>query len=255
MKMTYRFIVVEDVELQRQHITGLLQSRLDLEFQAAFENAQEAYQYLASGQNPMPDLLFLDVEMPEANGFSLLESLRRLEPSFRVIFVTAFPEYAIKGYEYNASAYLLKPVEPDKLFRAVDKAIRELNTPAAPAPAASAVSAPASRPFIMIKVKQMLIKLWLDDIIYCEGANVNVRIVTSAGEYLTRERLKHIEQQLPADRFLRIHDSFIVNLEDVKGFAANFTTIELMRTEVKGKALSLPVGPKYRQVLKEKLQG
>ncbi len=132
MKMTYRFIVVEDVELQRQHITGLLQSRLDLEFQAAFENAQEAYQYLASGKNPMPDLLFLDVEMPEASGFSLLESLRRLEPSFRVIFVTAFPEYAIKGYEYNASAYLLKPVEPDKLFRAVDKAIRELNTPAAP---------------------------------------------------------------------------------------------------------------------------
>ncbi|MBK8705076.1 MAG: LytTR family transcriptional regulator [Saprospiraceae bacterium] len=113
---------------------------------------------------------------------------------------------------------------------------------------------PASRPFLMIKVKQMLIKVWLDDIIYCEGANVNVRIVTSSGEYLTRERLKHIEQQLPVDRFLRIHDSFIVNLEDVKGFASNFTTVELHRAPSGSKALSLPVGPKYRQVLKEKLQ-
>ncbi len=252
MKMTYRFIVVEDVELQRQHIIGLLQSRLDLEFQAAFESAQEAYQYLASGLYPMPDLVFLDVEMPEANGFSLLESLRRMEPGFRIIFVTAFPEYAIKGYEYNASAYLLKPVEPDKLFRAVDKAIRELNTPHAPA------SLPANtqptRPFLMIKVKQMLIKLWLDDIIYCEGANVNVRIVTPGGDYITRERLKNIEQQLPTDRFLRIHDSFIINLEDVKGYASNFTTVELLRAELKGKPLSLPVGPKYRQMLKEKLQ-
>lgn len=252
MKMSYRFIVVEDVELQRQHIIGLLQSRLDLEFQAAFENAQEAYQYLASGQHPMPDLLFLDVEMPEANGFSLLESLRRLEPSFRVIFVTAFPEYAIKGYDYNASAYLLKPVEPEKLFRAVDKAIREIDAPLAPV--STTVNTPASRPFLMIKVKQMLIKLWLDDIVYCEGANVNVRIVTPAGDYLTRERLKNIEQQLPTNRFLRIHDSFIINLEDVKGYAANFTTVELLRTEVKGKPLSLPVGPKYRQTLKEKLQ-
>ncbi|MCB0612102.1 MAG: response regulator [Phaeodactylibacter sp.] len=103
MKHKYTYIVIEDVELQRENLIELLNTRLGLALIDSFENAEDAYNFLANEDNPRPDLIFLDIEMPGASGFNLLDAARRFCLSAKVIITTAFAEYAIKGYEYNIS--------------------------------------------------------------------------------------------------------------------------------------------------------
>jgi len=237
----YTFIVIEDVALQREHLTELLQARLDLHHQASFENAEEAYDYLAEQANDPPDLIFLDIEMPEASGFNFLEAIKHLGISPQVIITTAFAEYAVKGYEYDLSGYLLKPIEEEQLNRAIDKALKQRSPEH------------AADEHLMIKEKGRWVKLSYREILYCEGANVDVRLVTLGGEYLTRDRIKNMEQRLPADRFLRIHDSFIINLQYIKSYASNFTFVELC-PEPGAELQQLRIGPKYRDQFRERVR-
>lgn len=245
MKLRYTYIVVEDVELQRENLIEQLNTRLDLELLDSFENAGDAYRYLANTNNPRPDLIFLDIEMPEASGFNLLDAVSSFCLSARVIITTAFAEYAIKGYDYNISGYLLKPIEPEKLRHAIDKAINRLQPVAAEPP-------PPPRGHILIKEKGKWIKVDYDEILYCEGANVDVKVVTPNGAYLTRGRLKNMEKLLPPENFMRIHDSFIINLSFVKSFAGNFTFVELTH-HAGAKLHEVRIGPKYRDAFREKM--
>ncbi|MCB0570710.1 MAG: response regulator transcription factor [Phaeodactylibacter sp.] len=246
MKQKYGYIVVEDVELQRENLIHLLDTRLDLQLLGSFENAEDAYEYLADEQSPAPDIMFLDIEMPELSGFNLLEALRRSPGQMKVIITTAFPNYAIKSYDYSISGYLLKPIELDKLNHSIDKAIGELGDtwPAAP---------PEPRHFLLIKEKKRWVKLGYEEILFCEGANVDVRIVTPGGAYITRERVKNLEQALPPTLFLRIHDSFIINLSYIKSYASNFTSVSLCFQS--GSPLhTLNIGPKYRKKFRRMMQ-
>lgn len=244
MKQKYGYIVVEDVELQRENLIHLLDTRLDLQLLGSFDNAEDAYSFLSDEQQPSPDIVFLDIEMPELSGFNLLEALRQVPKNMKVIITTAFPDYAIKSYDYSISGYLLKPIELARLNQSIDKAIGEMAAwPPPPEPGG----------YLLIKEKKRWVKLAYDEILFCEGANVDVRIVTPAGAYLTRERVKNLEQSLPPSRFLRIHDSFIINLSYVKSYASNFTSVSLcyqpgspMRT--------LSIGPKYREKFRRVMQ-
>lgn len=241
MKNRHSFIVVEDVALQREYLIDLLQGRLDLKHEASFDNAEEAYQYLAQSEEP-PALLFLDIEMPEASGFNFLEAIKHLPASPKVIITTAFAEYAVKGYEYDLSGYLLKPIEEKQLNRAIDKAIGEL----------SASERPAEEPHLLIKEKGRWVKLAHQEIMYCEGANVDVKLVTLGGAHFTRDRIKNMVQRLPEEQFLRIHDSFIINLSYVKSYASNYTFVEL--SAAPGAELQqLRIGPKYRESFRERV--
>jgi len=241
MKKQYSFIVVEDVALQREYLIDLLQGRLDLQHEASFDNAEEAYQYLAQSDEP-PTLIFLDIEMPEASGFNFLEAIKHLPLSPKVIITTAFAEYAVKGYEYDLSGYLLKPIEEEQLNRAIDKAIGELSK-AGPA---------TEEAHLLIKEKGRWVKLTYQEILYCEGANVDVKLVTLGGAYFTRDRIKNMEQRLPEEQFLRIHDSFIINMRYVKSYASNFTFVELAAAP--GAELQqLRIGPKYREIFRERV--
>lgn len=246
MKHKYAYIVIEDVELQRENLIELLNTRLDLRFLGSFENAEDAYNYLAEEKNPRPDLIFLDIEMPEASGFNLLDAARNYCLSAKVIITTAFAEYAIKGYEYNISGYLLKPIEPEKLNHAIDKAIGGLQRPAQEGTA-------PPRGHILIKEKGKWVKVDYEEILYCEGANVDVKIVTPNTTYLTRDRVKNMAEQLPAENFMRIHDSFIINLDYVKSFAGNYTFVELSHSS--GAELhELRIGPKYRDAFRDRME-
>jgi DNA-binding LytR/AlgR family response regulator len=237
----YNFIVIEDVALQREYLIEMLQGRLDLQHQASFENAEDAYEYLSAGETPPPDLIFLDVEMPEASGFNFLEAIKHLPIAPKVIITTAFAEYAVKGYEYDLSGYLLKPIEEEQLNRAIDKALKKVSS-----------SDKGRDDHLMIKEKGRWVKLGYDEILYCEGANVDVRLVTLGGEYLTRDRIKNMEQRLPSDRFLRIHDSFIINMTYVKSYASNYTFVELC-PEPGADLQQLRIGPKYREGFRERV--
>ncbi len=246
MKHKYTYIVIEDVELQRENLIELLNTRLDLKFLDSFENAEDAYNYLTDENNPRPDLIFLDIEMPEASGFNLLDAARNYCLSAKVIITTAFAEYAIKGYEYNISGYVLKPIEAEKLNLAIDKAIGALQVPERENPS-------PAKGHILIKEKGRWVKVDHEEILYCEGANVDVKVVTPNATYLTRDRVKNMVKLLPAENFMRIHDSFIINLDYVKSFAGNYTFVELASPS--GQELhELRIGPKYRDAFRERMR-
>ena len=249
MKNQYQFIVVEDVDLQREHLISLLKKRLDLRLIGSFGNAEEAYSFLSALETPPPDILFLDIEMPEANGFSLLEAIQHRLPELKVIITSAFPQYAVKGYDYNnICAYLLKPLEPDKLNKAIQKAILEMDFMLPVAEDSS-----SQREHLLIKEKGKWVKILHEEILYCEGANVDVKIITPRQTHLTRERLKKLTEMLPGSDFLRVHDSFIINLNYIKSYTGNYTFVDLCfgpNTELK----SLSIGPKYRDDFKRKMK-
>ncbi|GJM34728.1 MAG: DNA-binding response regulator [Saprospiraceae bacterium] len=254
MKQQYTFIVVEDVDLQRKYLVQLLQARLDLTLLAQFENAEDAFAYISDEEQANPDIIFLDVEMPEANAFSLLDAIKHNRGQTRVILTTAFSEYAIKGYDYDITSYLLKPIDETLLYRAIDKGIEELIYLETVVNAAPNVTDQAvTKGHLMIKEKGRWIKIDYEEILYCEGANVNVKVVTPGTSYLTRERVKNLEQQLPPDRFLRIHDSFIVNLNHVKSYAGNFSFVEVDGI-AENQTQTLNIGPSYRERVQSRIE-
>ena len=246
MKHKYRCIVIEDVELQRENLIEMLATRLDLELLESLENAEDAYNYLANENNTRPDLIFLDIEMPGASGFNLLDAAGNFCLSAQVIITTAFAEYAIKGYEYNISGYLLKPIEPEKLNQAIDKAIASLQYSGTEGPG-------RQRGHILIKEKGKWVKVDYMEILYCEGANVDVKVVTPNATYLTRDRVKNMVKLLPDEYFMRIHDSFIINLSHVKSFAGNYTFVELAHP-AGAELYELRIGPKYRDAFRERMR-
>jgi DNA-binding LytR/AlgR family response regulator len=245
MNAVYTFIIVEDVALQREHLIDLLHSRLDLRLLEAFDNAEDAYLYLSNEKEPNPDIIFLDIEMPEASGFNFLEAIEKLSFQPKVIITTAFAEYAVKGYDYNISGYLLKPIEEGQMNKAIQKALHNLNRESDP-------EAHEATPFLLIKSKSQWVKLAHEEVLYIEGANVDVRIVTKERTYLTRDRIKNLQQKLPGKTFMRIHDSFLVNLQHIRSYAGNFTFLEL-RAVPEGGLQKLPVGPKYRDHFRERV--
>ena len=247
MKKQYTYIVVEDVELQRENLISLLNSRLDLQLIGSFAHAREAYDFLLEKQTAMPDILFLDIEMPEVNGFNLLEATKALLQHSKVIITTAFPDYAIKGYDYNLTAYLLKPIDLQKLNKALDKAIQELNQVESPSVNTK------SKGHIFIKEKNKRLKIDYDEILYCEGANVDVKIITPTRTFITRERVKNLAQMLPSNQFLRVHDSFIVNLQYIKGYTSNFSFVVLFSGE-DAEWRTISIGPKYRDDFRQKMK-
>lgn len=249
MKKQYSYIVVEDVELQRENLISLLNSRLDLQLTGSFPNAKEAYDFLMEKKTTMPDVIFLDIEMPEVNGFNLLEAIKPFSQQSKVIITTAFPDYAIKGYDYNLTAYLLKPIDLQKLNKALDKAIKELNVPETSAATPELVN----KGHIFIKEKNKRLKIEYNEILYCEGANVDVKIITPIRTFITRERVKNLEQALPATQFLRVHDSFIVNLQYIKGYTSNYSFVDLFSGE-NTEWRTISIGPKYREVFRRKMK-
>lgn len=249
MKKQYTYIVVEDVELQRENLISLLNSRLDLQLIGSFANAREAYDFLMQKEASKPDIIFLDIEMPEVNGFNLLEAIKPICQKAKVIITTAFPNYAIKGYDYNLTAYLLKPIDFQKLNKALDKAIQELNRNLVTPMSAKSMT----RGHIFIKEKNKKLKIEYDEILYCEGANVDVKIITPLRTFITRERVKNLEHALPSNRFLRVHDSFIVNLQYIKGYTSNYSFVDLFSGE-DSDWRTISIGPKYREIFRRKMK-
>ncbi len=256
-KKNFSYIVVEDVDLQRLHLISMLKKRLDLRLLGAFETAKDAFEYLSKEGAELPDLLFLDIEMPEVNGLYFLGSIKNFAHQPKVIITSAHEEYAIPSYDYNVSGYVLKPLDEEKLNKAIEKVINELKQnqpeklevePIAPLPIETELSEPTS---FLIQVADRMVKIVFEELMYCEGANNNIRVVTINDVHETRKTLKDMLIELPDREFVRIHDSFIINLSYLKSYTKRLTVIELSHEQ---KSENVPVGRKYRAGLKEILQ-
>lgn len=163
-----------------------------------------------------PTLLFLDIEMPHLNGFELLEKIP--EVAFQVIFTTSYDQYAIKAIRFSALDYLLKPVDPDELQHAVQKAIQKIKFP----PASQIellleqLRHPSAAKKIAIPTMEGLQMISIDSIISCSSdSNYSVLLLKSKKKIVVSRTLKEIEEMLTEHPFLRVHHSFLVNLDEV----------------------------------------
>lgn len=256
MKSDYNFIIIEDVPLQRENLIGMLSGRMDLCLVDSFETAEAAYQFLNNKENDPVDLIFLDIELPERNGLDFLSSIKNFSHKPRIIITTAYPKYAIPSFDYTdmVSHYVLKPIDGEKLNKAVDKAILDLQNEQIQSNIITneITREPATRPFGYFSVADREIKLYFDELLYCEGANVNVKLVTVNHVYTTRGPLKSMALRLPEQLFRRVHDSFIINLSFVRAYTKRFDSLDI-RHDDQEEGQVIPIGKKYRNEIKDLL--
>jgi len=191
---------------------------------AACKNAIEAS---AALQNNVVDLVFLDIQMPHILGTSFLRTLKHPP---KVIFTTAYREFAVEGFELNAVDYLLKPVSFERFLQAVNKVLHLNLEPALPVPVMNEKILQQSSPFMYFRVDRKMVKVFLDDIIYIESRKDYVKIITGTKVILTKQPISSLEELLPAESFIRIHRSYIVaikKIDSVKADAVEVSKMEL----------------------------
>jgi DNA-binding LytR/AlgR family response regulator len=171
------------------------------------------------------DLLFLDIRMPGFSGIELLKTLR--EPP-RTILTTAFPDYALDGYDLDIVDYLLKPVTFERFFRAVERFRRQDDVK----------TAPGTPPYLDVRSGYRQIRISLADILYIESQKDHVRLRTLHGDIIARHRISELETSLVANDFLRVHRSFIISLKQVTAFGAGFVELG---------GVKIPVGESYKR--------
>jgi two-component system LytT family response regulator len=225
-------IIVEDEPLARNLLVEYVKKISYLELTGASSNPLQALEILRGNEI---DLMFLDIQMPEITGITLLRSLQK-KPL--VILTTAYSEYALESYELDVVDYLLKPITFERFLRAVDKANQRISAPIS----GDAAAADGDKSFVFIKDGTKLVKINYDDILFVEGLKDYVTIVTKTQKVVSLQRLKSLEMQLPADRFIRIHHSYIIALKAID---------TIHKGEVQIGTHFLPISDSYRKAFKE----
>ena len=231
--MKVRCLIVEDEPLARNLLAEYVKKVSNLELVETCSSPLQALEVL---RNNAIDLMFLDIQMPEITGITLLKTLQK-KPL--VILTTAYSEYALESYELDVVDYLLKPITFDRFLRAVDKASHRLSAPAA---GPETTASEPERSFVFVKDGTKLVKVNFDDILYVEGLKDYVTIVTKAQKIVSLQRLKTLEAQLPADKFIRVHHSYIIALKAIDS---------IHRGEVRIGAHVIPVSESYKTTFKE----
>jgi two-component system, LytTR family, response regulator len=223
-------IAIDDEPLALDIITEFCAGISYINLIGTFTNASDAAKVMNSIDI---DLLFLDIHMPKINGIDFLRSL--YSPPL-VIFTTAYKEHAFQGFEYDAVDYLVKPFGSDRFIKAVNKAYQLMMMKKhADIIPDERHSSPGR--FIMVKVEYSTVRIDINNILYIEGLKDYVKIYTTGKVVLTKTTMKNIAEKLPADRFLRVHKSFIVALEKIELIENNRIVIG------KGR---IPVGDSYK---------
>ena len=209
--------VVDDSSLQRLSIVKLIKDHPNLKLVAEYNNAIETKNGLLDTE---VDLIFLDIEMPILSGFDLLDDLPN-KP--QIIFVTGKTKYAFKAFDYDAVDYIHKPMNKERFNNAVTKAINlhQLKTNGAPV---------EDENFIFVKSNLKNRKVFLNKLNYIEALGDYVKFVTEKDTFVVLATMKSFESQLPNDKFLRIHKSYIVNLEKVERY--NSKNIEIAKKQL-----------------------
>ncbi|HZZ76203.1 MAG TPA: LytTR family DNA-binding domain-containing protein [Puia sp.] len=231
MQEILKYLIVDDVEIDSRAIEALASGYSFLKKVATCQHALEAIELVPILK---PDILFADIEMPGSSG---LELVRHLAGSVPVpVFITSHPEFALEGFEIDAFDYILKPVNPDRFGRCVSRirAFYELRSKS------FAFDKENQSEYIVIKQGYDKYKISMHDILYLEAMKDYTRMVTLNNQYLILGTFTSMHDQLPADRFIRIHRSYIVNQHKIESVAGN-------RVFISGH--ELPVGKSYKYAL------
>ena len=209
-----------------------------LNLRQCFTNPFEGLEYI---QENLVDLVFLDIEMPKINGIELVKSLR-IRP--QVIFTANNNQYAISGYDLDATDYLLKPLTFERLLKAVNKASQIHRFAELLSGKSTCIEKNANLDFILVKTGYNTIRINLDDILFCEGLKDYIKIHITGKTIITQNSLKKYEEILPDDRFVRIHKSFIIPFAKIDAIQNNRIVI--------GKSL-IPIGDNYKTNFNHKI--
>lgn len=214
-KTKIRTVLVDDEQLARQVLREFISAHADLEIAAECSNGFEAVKAVAEQK---PDLLFLDVQMPKLDGFEVLELIGN---DAAVIFVTAYDNYAIKAFEVHAVDYLLKPFSAERFNAALTRAKQRLSGGAPQkSPAAADLAASARPPAqyldrVAVREGSQVSIIPVSKLDYVEAQDDYVALVSAGKKHLKQQTISNLEASLDPTRFLRVHRSYIVNLERV----------------------------------------
>jgi DNA-binding LytR/AlgR family response regulator len=213
-------MIVEDEPASQQILQRYIADYGQLELLSVCSNALEANEELRKQQ---VDLMFLDVTMPRLSG---LEFYRSLTNPPEVIFTTAYPQYAVDGFEVNAIDYLVKPFSFDRFLKAVNKAQDLLKT----------ISASSSE-FILLQADKKMHRINFDDILFIMAMGDYVKVHTAEKTLIVHYTLQKLLSQLPSDRFFRIHKSYFISLKRIDYIEGNMVIINKVQ---------IPIGQTYR---------
>jgi len=214
-----RTIIVDDEPLARERLRQLLAEQPEIELVGECADGREAVDTI---QMQSPDLIFLDIQMPELNGFEVLEAIST-EPMPVIVFVTAHDKFALRAFEVHAVDYLLKPFDRERFGSALQRALQQVKHREDPARAEAQAAVltevqTQAKPIDRLAVKSggRIRILRTADILWIESAHNYVEIHEDKQSHLLRDTISAIEQKLPPDKFVRISRSTIVNVEKIK---------------------------------------
>ncbi|WAC15364.1 LytR/AlgR family response regulator transcription factor [Dyadobacter pollutisoli] len=235
--MAIRCFVLDDEPLASDLLTDYISRLPDLELVGVSNSPSQALTIL---QQTQIDVIFLDIQMPRLSGFDLL---RPLGYRPKVVFTTAFREYALESYEFDVLDFLVKPISFERFLQSVGKIYRFSQNSIAPQEVTALPK--ASKEYQYFKVDKEMVKLFLDDILWIESLKDYVRVHTTTGPLVSYLRISYLEEKLPPDRFVRIHKSFIVSLDHIQAVSATYIRVDNEE---------IPIGRIYKAKLDKVLQ-
>lgn len=233
--MTLNCIIIDDEPLAAELLASYARKTLFLNLIGVFNSAVEGIKVIRENR---VDLIFLDIQMSELSG---LEFAKILPKETKIIFTTAFSQYAVDGYKANAVDYLMKPVSYDDFLAGANRALEWFRS------VRQSENASDDR-FIFVKSEYKLVKIMFDDILYIEGLKDYVKIYLTDGRdpVMSLMNMKKIEESLPKPEFMRIHRSYIVHMRKIEG-------IDRFRVVI-GNAI-LPISDSYKTTIQDYLDG
>lgn len=216
--MRINCIVIDDTPLAIEKLERFIGEVPLLNLLGSFTNGIEALSFMKSHK---VDLVFLDIQMERLTGLQFLESL---EKHPKIIIVSAYSEYAVKGFDYSVTDYLLKPYSFERFLKAVDKVQNEMDSD-------------LSRDYMFVKTEYRMERIDFSDILYVEGQGAYLKIVSSQSKIMTLQSFKNLECSLPKSKFMRVHKSYIVSLDKIDSIERNKIRI--------GEQM-IPIGMSYR---------
>lgn len=233
MSIIYKCIIIDDEPLAQNILKKYIEEHPALELSAVCNDALAAQQVLAA---QTLQLIFLDINLPKLSGINFLKTIPHPPP---VIFTTAYPEFAVQGFELDAVDYLLKPFSFERFLKAVNKALEKINM--------SENSSARERvaPFIFLKADKKVYKVNLEDVLYIESMGDYVKVVTKDGQHIVNDTLKNLLEELPTVQFMQVHKSYIIAKNKIVFFEGNY---------VKVGNKDIPIGSSYRDEIFARLK-
>ena len=231
--MKIKCVLIDDEPLAMKVLQNYFNNFADFEITGTFNNALEALEFINSNS---VDAVFLDINMPMMTGFELI---RLIEYKTKIIITTAFREFAAESYDLDVLDYLVKPIPLPRFIKCIHKIEADFNLKNN-----IKIEPHKIEPHIFIKVDKKMVKITIDEILFIEGMKEYIKVVTSDKTYITHKSLTSLSEELPADRFMRIHKSYTIAIDKVKSIEGN--RIQIL-------SYTLPIGRNYTKDVKSKI--